>query len=71
METEDKLELIGIGKYSDSEDVKQLELDIPVALREQYQLIVEHRLKDHYQRMKRKNWLEAAGNLSAQGYSYL
>ncbi|GIP61148.1 ArpU family phage packaging/lysis transcriptional regulator [Paenibacillus woosongensis] len=55
--TEDKLELI--GKYSDEEDVEQLELDIPVALREQYQPIVEHRLKEYYQRRKRKYWLEA------------
>ncbi|ETT54797.1 hypothetical protein C162_03824 [Paenibacillus sp. FSL R7-269] len=41
------------------EEVEQTEMDIPVAIRQQYVSIVEYRLKQYYQANKRKQWLHA------------
>lgn len=41
------------------EEVEQIEMDIPVAIRQQYVSIVEYRLKQHYQANKRVNWLKS------------
>lgn len=50
------------GKTSAStctEEVEQIEMDIPVAIRQQYVSIVEYRLKQYYQDNKRINWLRS------------
>ncbi|ULO07161.1 hypothetical protein H1230_30200 [Paenibacillus sp. 19GGS1-52] len=41
-----------------SPEVEQIELNIPIAIRQQYVSIVEYRLKEYYQLTKRKKWLE-------------
>ncbi|WP_379143554.1 hypothetical protein [Paenibacillus sp. sgz500992] len=49
------------GKSSVSscdEEVEQIEMNIPVAIRQQYVSIVEYRLKQYYQANKRKHWLD-------------
>lgn len=61
-----KAELIGL--YT---TVEQLEMDIPVAMRQQYAPIVEHRLREHYRHGQRKAWIEgmipqATANLRAE-----
>lgn len=50
-----KAELIGFFT-----SYEQMEMDIPVAMRQQYAPIVEHRLKEHYRHCQRKVWIEAA-----------
>ncbi|GGF72180.1 hypothetical protein GCM10010912_16620 [Paenibacillus albidus] len=48
------------GKSSGShcdEEVEQIEMNIPVAIRQQYVSIVEYRLKQYYQANKRIKWL--------------
>ncbi|MEK3698173.1 hypothetical protein NYE33_14520 [Paenibacillus sp. FSL R10-2199] len=41
------------------DEVEQIEMNIPVAIRQQYVSIVEYRLKQYYQSNKRKHWLNA------------
>lgn len=41
------------------EEVEQMEMNIPVAIRQQYVSIVEYRLKQYYQANKRINWLKS------------
>ncbi|WNS43863.1 hypothetical protein [Paenibacillus sp. MMS20-IR301] len=39
------------------EELEQIEMNIPVAIRQQYVSIVEYRLKQYYQANNRINWL--------------
>lgn len=55
---EEHLEKTGKSSISNCEvEVEKIEMNIPVAIRQQYVSIVEYRLRQYYQANKRKHWL--------------